>query len=186
MTMRQLAIRVGVKPGSLYHHVPSKQDLLLDVLLNIVSKRREAWASQTLPKGLEEYLRFLISRQRSHPAEEICLRHESRHLTSKQRIWLSDALGQLYLPLRQAIIAQCHCADTQEVDGTIQTILNLVDTAHSLRCTAHQADEGWIEAWVLRLSTALFNTTESFFRSGSVSIRCTTHCKRRQGRKIQN
>lgn len=73
MSMRQLAARVGLQPGSLYHYVASKQDLLLDVLLSILAQRLEAWQRGPYTRDLQGYLGFLLTRQRSHPCEELLL-----------------------------------------------------------------------------------------------------------------
>jgi AcrR family transcriptional regulator len=50
MTMRQLADRVGVQPGSLYRYFPSKGQLLLELLV--------------------EHLEFLVSRWHSHQPDD--------------------------------------------------------------------------------------------------------------------
>jgi TetR/AcrR family tetracycline transcriptional repressor len=41
LTMRRLADDLGVRPGALYYHVPSKQDLLVDVAVRILDDAPE-------------------------------------------------------------------------------------------------------------------------------------------------
>lgn len=155
MSMRQLAARVGVQAGSLYHHVASKQDLLLDVLLAVVAQRQDAWQRSRYSRSLQGYLRFMLARQRSHPAEELLLRHESRHLQPQQRPWLNEALERLHRPLRQ-VIEKAHLG-TQDAGCVTQAILSLLDTADGLRHREPQMPDSWIEAWVVGMSHAMLH-----------------------------
>ncbi|POA42726.1 hypothetical protein C1893_29090 [Pseudomonas sp. MPR-ANC1] len=159
MTMRQLAARVGLQPGSLYHHIVSKEDLLLDVLLNTLAHRLEAWKSGPYTRDLQGYLSFLLARQRSHPCEELLLRHESRHVRASHRIWLAQALDRLQAPLHQAIeqgISTGHF-NVQDIPSAIAAIYALIDTTDGMRNRPMPVDEAWIEAWIVRMSIALLS-----------------------------
>ena len=43
MTMRELATTVGIQPGSLYRYVPSKQDLLMELLSSNMKEMLRQW-----------------------------------------------------------------------------------------------------------------------------------------------
>lgn len=153
MSMRQLASRVGLQPGSLYHHVASKQDLLLDVLLHILAQRLEAWLRGPYPRNLHGYLGFRLARQRSHPCEELLLRHEARHVSTRQQACLGQALDKLQAPLRHAIEQGQH--SRQDVAAAVAAIEALIETADGLRNRPNPANEAWIAAWLGRMSNAV-------------------------------
>lgn len=153
MSMRQLAARTGLQPGSLYHHVASKQDLLLDVVLYALAQRLEAWRCSTYPRNLQGYLRFMLDRQRSHPGEHLLLRHEVRHLTGKQRGWVQAAQQQLCDPLQQYIALEQHGPD--DVTGVCDAVLALLDSTDSLRRRETPMAEAAIERWMMRMSRLL-------------------------------
>ncbi len=159
MSMRQLAARAGLQPGSLYHHVASKQDLLLDVLLNILAQRLKAWRRGPYTRDLRGYLRFLLARQVSHPCEALLLRHESRHEEAGQRAWLEQALSRSHAPLCQLIEQGQQQGHFNVLDsaGTAEAILALVDTAEGMRHRPVPVDEARIEAWVMQMSLALLS-----------------------------
>lgn len=150
MTMRQLAGRVGLLPGSLYHHVACKQDLLLTVLLDIVERRIEAWEKGGHTRDLAGFVGFLLQRQCSHPDEEVLLRHEARFLETAQRNWLDKALARLSQPLVRIIEGSSLAPDGRQVCATI---LAVIDAAGSLRTQGF--DETWIEAQALEMCRML-------------------------------
>ncbi len=158
MSMRQLAARVGMQPGSLYHHVASKQDLLLDVLLDIYAQRVEAWRLSTYSRDLHGFLQFLLARQRTHPAEQLLLRHETRHVDAAQRVWLLQARQRLYAPLCHYLGASRHGTQAVGVEDAMdlgEAILALLDCADALRDREQPMDEAAIEAWIMRMSRRL-------------------------------
>lgn len=153
MSMRQLASRVGLLPGSLYHHVACKQDLLLNVLLDVVERRIDAWHNGAYANDLNGFIRFMLRRQRSHPHESLLLRHEARHLDGRQRRWLDQALGRLSLPLTHIIqAAQPRLPDPQR---TCLAMLTVIDAAGGMRHEPGHCDESWVEARVLAMCRAL-------------------------------
>jgi AcrR family transcriptional regulator len=157
MTMRQLASRMGILPGSLYHHISCKQDLLLSVLLDVVEQRVNAWNSFDGSRSLATYVRFLLKRQCSHPAEELLLRHEIRHLDAAHRKWFDEAFGKLTLPLKQIIQRGRSAGDFQAVDVQCSSaaILAAVDAAGGMRARLCTVDDGWIERQVMAMCRAL-------------------------------
>ena len=156
MTMRKLALRVGILPGSLYHHVDCKQDLLLNVVLDIIERRKQAWENGAQPRDLQAYVRFALARQVALPQEEMVLRHEVRHLDDRHRLWLERAMGQLAEPLRQIIERGCAIGRFRVSDPAraAAAVLAIIESANSLRVGNAAFDERWIEQHILRVCTA--------------------------------
>lgn len=145
MTMRQLAGRMGLLPGSLYHHVSCKQDLLLSVLLEIVEQRIAGWEQGSFSNDLKGFIGYLLQRQRAHPDEELLLRHELRHLDPCQRSWLNKSLARFEQPLLH-IIQQSHSGTrfaAHDASRVCAAIFAVVEAADSLR--QRGIDEAWIE-----------------------------------------
>lgn len=157
MSMRKLALRVGILPGSLYHHVDCKQDLLLNVVLDIIERRKQAWENGAQPQSLHAYVRFALARQVALPQEEMVLRHEARHLDDRHRLWLERAMGQLAEPLRQIIEEGCAIGLYRVSDParTAVAILAIIESGNSLRVGNTAFDESWIEQHILRMCNAL-------------------------------
>lgn len=175
MSMRKLAERVGIQAGSLYHHVASKQDLLLDVLLDTLTQRLAAWQCGAYSRDLHGYLRFLLARQRSHPFEVTMLRHESRHIEPGKRKWLEQALACSQAPLL-TIIEQGQLNGhfrVEDTAGTVEAILALVETADGMRHRMIPVDEVWIEAWITQMSLALLSAPG--VAASSVCESCKAH-----------
>ncbi|HDS1818626.1 TPA: TetR/AcrR family transcriptional regulator [Pseudomonas putida] len=157
MSMRQLAARAGLQPGSLYHHVASKQDLLLDVLLDVLAQRLKAWQHGPYSRDLRGYVRFQLARQASHPCEALLLRHESRHVEACQRGWLEQALSRLRAPLCQIIEhgqkqGRFSVLDTVSAAEAIQA---LIETCEGMRHRPMPIDDAKIESWVMQMSLAV-------------------------------
>ena len=68
MSMRLLASRAGLLPGSLYHHVASKEELLLCVLLDLHQKRDAAWKARSRSASKSGKLAAFITFVRNLPA----------------------------------------------------------------------------------------------------------------------
>lgn len=159
MSMRQLAGKVGLQPGSLYHHVASKQDLLVDVLHDIIERRVHAWRTGRFSRDLHGYLVFLLKRQRTYPCEERVLCHEICHVEPALRPWIDQKMDRLQAPLRQIIergqrAGSFKCQDSH---SSAEAILALVQAADGMRRRRVPVDETWIEAWVLQMSLALLS-----------------------------
>lgn len=163
MSMRQLAARAGLLPGSLYHHVASKQDLLLCVLLNLLEARDSAWRQFPRRRGilgeLQGFVRFVLAWQQSHPTDIKVLEHEHRHLDAPMQAWLAQRSNSLHTHL----LGLLHKGREQGVFGDIDidsaalAIMALLGTAEALR----QRSEHWsapsLEAHLLRMALRLLD-----------------------------
>lgn len=89
MSMRVLAQRVGLQAGSLYHHFPSKQELLEEVFARLQAQRLRGWLLSK-PKSrdprvmLGEFVAFQVRRQLHADAEERVLEMEICQLSDSQ------------------------------------------------------------------------------------------------------
>lgn len=63
VSMREIAADVGVQPGALYNHFPTKQDILKDLMLAHMAELMSAWQEAEFAAGtdpLERFVRFHI------------------------------------------------------------------------------------------------------------------------------
>jgi len=135
MSMRQLASRAGILPGSLYHHVAGKQELLLYVLLDLHQQRDAAWKARSRATSkagkLRAFIAFVLDRQAACPAESLILEHEARHLSREQSDWLArqahGLCGQLQRLLERDGLPRA------EAQSAAVAIMALLGSAHALR-----------------------------------------------------
>ena len=85
-TMRDIAVNVGVLPGSLYAHIKSKEELLLEIVSSgIESFLQLAVAARDMSGTAEEKLRYAVGRHievvAEDPAKMLIVFHQWRYLT---------------------------------------------------------------------------------------------------------
>ncbi|MFT5332667.1 MAG: AcrR family transcriptional regulator [Halioglobus sp.] len=85
-TMRDIAEKVGVLPGSLYSHIKSKEELLLDIVSSGIESFLQIESDVNKMTGTpEEKLRFAIGRHVEvvavDPAKMLIVFHQWRYLT---------------------------------------------------------------------------------------------------------
>ena len=145
MSMRQLAACAGLLPGSLYHHVAGKQEVLLFVLTDMLETRDAAWRRHSRRAGtlgeLRSFIGFLLKRQASHPDEVKILAHEYRHLDLHLQRWLEQRTHSLQSHLHRLV----QRGRLEGVFGDIDTasapnaILALIGSAMGI----HDSPEPW-------------------------------------------
>lgn len=83
VSMREIAADVGVQPGALYNHFPTKQDILKDLMLTHMAELLAAWDRARFPPAtdpLERFVRFHI-RYHLERADEVFISYmELRNL----------------------------------------------------------------------------------------------------------
>ncbi|MEO9529508.1 TetR/AcrR family transcriptional regulator [Roseibium sp.] len=83
VSMREIAADVGVRPGALYNHFPTKQDILKDLMLSHMAELHAAWVDSGEPAAmdpLEHFVRFHI-RYHLERADEVFISYmELRNL----------------------------------------------------------------------------------------------------------
>ena len=138
MSMRRLASHVGMLPGSLYHHVADKQELLFCVLLYLLDERDAAWAKVPRCRNTLDELRnlisFLLTRQISHPCESTILDYEARHLNDDLRCRFELQSNGSQTQLRRLIQRGVEegLLDNIETESASLAIISLVKSAHLL------------------------------------------------------
>jgi len=135
MSMRQLASRAGLLPGSLYHHVASKEDLLLCVLLDLHQQRDAAWKARSRSTGragkLGAFIAFVLDWQVAHPAQALVLEHEYRHLPDNLQHWLEQRGHGLHGHL-QRLLERNGVARSEAWSAAV-AIMALLGSANTLR-----------------------------------------------------
>ena len=66
VSMREIAADVGVQPGALYNHFPTKQDILKDLMLSHMADVLGAWEGASFPAGMDPLERFVRFHIRYH------------------------------------------------------------------------------------------------------------------------
>ncbi|WP_269585272.1 TetR/AcrR family transcriptional regulator [Roseibium sp. Sym1] len=108
VSMREIASDVGVRPGALYNHFPTKQDILKDLMLSHMADLLNAWDTCDLAEDMDPLERFVRFHIRYHleKADEVFIAYmELRNLEpdnfdvveterSRYEAILSDILAQ--------------------------------------------------------------------------------------------
>jgi TetR/AcrR family transcriptional regulator, cholesterol catabolism regulator len=113
-SMRDIAAAIGILPGSLYHHFPSKEDLFvavysfavaqtLDVVTRAIASHDDPWAR--LEAACVAHLRSLLEKSRfaavlvSHPAlDNVPPREQAIALRDRYEAVFKDLVADLPLP----------------------------------------------------------------------------------------
>jgi len=66
VSMREIAADVGVRPGALYNHFPTKQDILKDLMLSHMAQLHQAWETCDISADLDPLERFVRFHIRYH------------------------------------------------------------------------------------------------------------------------
>lgn len=66
VSMREISAEVGVQPGALYNHFPTKQDILKDLMLTHMAELLAAWDQMDLPEEMDPLERFVRFHIRYH------------------------------------------------------------------------------------------------------------------------
>jgi len=66
VSMREIAADVGVRPGALYNHFPTKQDILKDLMLSHLAELLAAWDGAAFAEDMDPLERFVRFHIRYH------------------------------------------------------------------------------------------------------------------------
>lgn len=66
VSMREIAADVGVQPGALYNHFPTKQDILKDLMLTHMAELLAAWDKASVEEKMDPLERFVRFHIRYH------------------------------------------------------------------------------------------------------------------------
>lgn len=128
MSMRDLAKKVGLQPGSLYYYFPSKISVLAEVLESLLQQRLSEWlavkpmASSVLEE-LHAFLNFHIRRNIRTAREEVIVQAELRSLNGPLRDEIL-ALNEAYVQELVKIVTS----------GMISGVFHIDNAELSSRC----------------------------------------------------
>lgn len=134
MSMRALAGRVGLQPGSLYHHFRSKADLLEEIAEAALCDRLHDWWAHRPKRAepteqLKAFIAFHYDRSRQHFDQEHWLMAELRHLGCESRARIEEHHALYLKELEQLIVLAARSTDLQVRDVRIaaRAVLALLD-----------------------------------------------------------
>lgn len=90
MSMRCLARKLGIQPGSIYHHFQSKADVLEQVIDALVQRRMDGWLRVKPQRSdpisaLKTFIAFHVQHQVDHGRVDLLIMSELRHLGDDRR-----------------------------------------------------------------------------------------------------
>jgi AcrR family transcriptional regulator len=137
VSMREIALEVGVQAGALYNHCPNKQALLTNLLADHMQALLDAWGELELPKDpaqqLEAFVRFHIQYHLKRPDQVFISYMELRNL-EPDNFKKIEALRRQYEAIPKNILAagqmagQFNLADTHVAAMAILAQLTGVTT----------------------------------------------------------
>jgi len=142
MSMRSLAKKVGLHAGSIYHHFPSKLDVLEEVLDSLLQQRLNDWWVRKpkragVLKLLDAFIAFHVQHVLEHSREEHLVRLELHHLQGAQlsRILEQDEayIGELSEIIRRGVAAGLF--KVPDVNLVTRSVLAMLGAAPSLSTT---------------------------------------------------
>jgi AcrR family transcriptional regulator len=158
MSLRQLAAEVGLQQGSLYNHIRTKQDLLMDLLrshmLDLLQALGEELAEITEPIArLRAFIAFHLHYHMTRQAEVFVINFELRSLEAENYTEII-ALRQRYEKVLAEILAagmrnkSLHHVDIQIVSYALLAMLTGI-------CTWYRPDGRLSEAEIISIHTDL-------------------------------
>ncbi|WP_417670236.1 TetR/AcrR family transcriptional regulator [Roseibium sp.] len=126
VSMRQIATAVGVQPGALYNHFPTKQDLLKDLMLTHMQDLHAAWRSwqddAARPSDpLDSFVTFHI-RYHLERAEEVFIAYMELRNLEPENFREIEETRQKYEAILTEILAAGSAAGRYEVkDARVTT-----------------------------------------------------------------
>jgi len=108
VSMREIAADVGVRPGALYNHFPTKQDILKDLMLSHMADLLAAWESTEFPAGtdpLERFVRFHI-RYHLERADEVFISYMELRNLEPENFAVIEAERRRYEAILTGILEQ--------------------------------------------------------------------------------
>jgi TetR/AcrR family transcriptional regulator, cholesterol catabolism regulator len=126
-SQRMLADSVGIKAGSLYNHIGSKDELLSDIMMSIMDRLLESSREAVEKAGSDpvEQLKALIDNHlrfhASSPKETFIGNSELRSLSPDQRQLILGRRREYELLLKRSIEAAAQFAQLPLLDSRLQT-----------------------------------------------------------------
>jgi len=118
VSMRDIASKVGVQPGALYNHFPTKQDILKDLMLTHMADLLAAWetaecSAETDP--IERFVRFHI-RYHLERADEVFIAYMELRSLDPENFAAIETERRRYESILTAILAEGSASGRYHVD----------------------------------------------------------------------
>ncbi|MEE1924166.1 TetR/AcrR family transcriptional regulator [Pseudomonas sp. 148P] len=129
--LRDLAGHLGLRAGSLYHHIESKQGLLFELiessLTDLLYETRQCLkGSRSNGERLQRFVQAFISFSQAHPDRLTLLTREAVNLNAEQLRQVEELKGAYSALLSEIIIAECGPASAPRAGSIAQAVLGLL------------------------------------------------------------
>jgi AcrR family transcriptional regulator len=156
MSMRSLAKKLGMQPGSIYHHFHSKVDVLEQVIEALLNRRLAGWL-RVKPKradvasSMRSFIAFHVKYQLKFGRNDQLLMMEVRHLDQVRRKKILGSDTEYFDELRKIVSqgAQSNAFKVPDVDIVAASLLALLNGAPGLL----KDEKPMSEAFIVQLMT---------------------------------
>jgi AcrR family transcriptional regulator len=130
-TTRDITAAVGLSPGALYVHFPSKEDVLFEIVRTGHERALEAMRTQPDNGDLTDYVHRLVASHvawhaRHHTVARVC-QYELAALTPEHHVVVVDLRQQFSSVLRSAVTRGTNAGvfDVPDVSRAVRAVLSL-------------------------------------------------------------
>lgn len=129
--LRDLASHLGLRAGSLYHHIESKQGLLFELiessLTDLLYETRQCLkGSRCTSERLQRFVQAFISFSQTHPDKLTLLTREAVNLSDEQTQHVEQLKADYSALLSEIIVAECGPASVPQARLIAQAVLSLL------------------------------------------------------------
>ncbi|MBN9673982.1 TetR/AcrR family transcriptional regulator [Roseibium aggregatum] len=119
VSMREIASAVGVQPGALYNHFPTKQDILKDLMLSHMAALLAAWENAGFPSAMDPLERFVRFHIRYHlqRADEVFIAYMELRNLDPENFAAVEAQRNRYEAILTSILEEGSTAGRYAVDN---------------------------------------------------------------------
>jgi AcrR family transcriptional regulator len=134
-TVRDIGEAAGILSGSLYHHFESKEEIVLDLLLENVAAEvaRAEWIAADAPDATTALVRLIqasVAETAAHPHESLILRNETRAFAELPKLAPLEALRRQSVEIWTEVVRRG--MDSGEFDAALEpevAVMSIVDSA---------------------------------------------------------
>lgn len=111
--LRDLASHLGLRPGSLYHHIESKQGLLFELIESsltdlLYETRQSLKASRATNDRLRCFVQAFMVFSQTHPDRLVLLTREAMNLTDEQVMQVEHLKATYSALLAEIVVTECN------------------------------------------------------------------------------
>ncbi|MFN3130445.1 TetR/AcrR family transcriptional regulator [Roseibium sp.] len=119
VSMRDIATQVGVQPGALYNHFPTKQHILKDLMLSHMADLLAAWDTADFPDEtdpIERFVRFHI-RYHLERADEVFIAYMELRSLDAENFAIVEAERRRYETILTEILSEGAASGRYHIDN---------------------------------------------------------------------